>query len=73
MELHDIWKVKKTVIKSVHCVTRYAIRSLVSLLQPLDMHNVSKLVKSFRNTQVEIINWALPQISIYGLNVITNN
>jgi len=72
MELHDIWKVKKTVIKSVHCVTRYA-RSLVSLLQPLDMQNVSKLVKSFRNTQVEIINWALPQISIYGLNVITKN
>ena len=55
MVLHDIWKVKKPVIKSVHCVTRYAIRNLVSLLQPVDMHNVSKLVKSFHNTQVEII------------------
>ena len=42
------------------------------------MHNASKLVKSFRNTQVEIIkcgclNWELPQISIYTLNIIKKN
>jgi len=57
MALHDIWKLRKAFIKSVHCVTQYAIRSLVSLLQPVDMHNVSKLVKSFHHMQVEIIKY----------------
>jgi hypothetical protein len=66
MELHVIWKVKKTVVKSVHFVARYV------------MHSASKLVKSFHNMQVEIImcdcvNCALPQISIYTLNIIKNN